>query len=63
VIDGSRDADGETLDAAREAIPIVCFDDEMDVVGLHRVVQETERAPRGARQGRSNGREQDLLAQ
>jgi hypothetical protein len=41
-VDGTRDANAEPLHAARERAAIRSFSDEMQMVALHREVNETE---------------------
>src|SRR4051812_25978349 len=41
-VDGARDPDGQALHSAGERELVGCFNDEVDVVSLHRVVDNAE---------------------
>src|SRR5262249_17031324 len=44
-VDATRDADRETLNAARERPRVARFDDEVHVIALHRELRESEPEP------------------
>jgi hypothetical protein len=41
-VDGTRDANRKTADARNEGAPVLCFREEMDVVGLHAELDDAE---------------------
>lgn len=56
-VDGLRDANRETLDAAGSGRMRIGLDEEMEVVALHRELQQAEPNRRSAGQGALDGRE------
>jgi len=58
-----RDADGESLDPAREDTNIQRFDQQMDVIALHGEMQHAQAAARGLRQSAADCWEDRLGAQ
>ncbi len=52
VVDGLRDADGETLNSAREdALPAIGLDDQMHMVPLHTELEDAEGRARRTAEG------------
>jgi hypothetical protein len=62
-IDRPRDANGEPLNAAREHHAVRGFDDEVQMIALHGVVKEPERAVGRAGERVAHFNVQSLLAE
>ena len=62
-VHGPCDADGQPLNPAREHANIHRLDEEMNVIPLHRELQNAQAAARRARQPAADGREELLGAE
>ena len=65
IVDVTRDANGDATEAARECPAIGGFDDQMDVISLHGVVDDAKAlriATCGTHQGEADGGKDELAA-
>jgi hypothetical protein len=62
-VDCASDPNGNAHETPRERLFIACFDEQVNVIGLHRKVDDAKPRARRLREGATNREKDDLLAQ